>query len=212
MRFILLGCGGHGRVLLSTLQGLGWMERVVGVVDPDPQSIVQHGCPAPLLGDDGYLSRLSVRSVLLLNGLGSVSSTEKRRLLFLKLQEQGYGFASLIHPAAWLAESVVQAEGVQVMAAAVIQNGCQLSANVLINSRAVVEHECIVQAHAHVATGAILCGNVEVGEGAHIGAGATVIQGIRIGARACIGAGAVVVRDVPPGATVVGVPARELTK
>jgi serine O-acetyltransferase len=41
-----------------------------------------------------------------------------------------------------------------------------------------------------------------------IGTGAKVIGGVRIGAGAQIGANAVVVDDVPPGATVVGAPAR----
>jgi UDP-2-acetamido-3-amino-2,3-dideoxy-glucuronate N-acetyltransferase len=41
-----------------------------------------------------------------------------------------------------------------------------------------------------------------------IGSGATILCGIRIGKGAMIGAGAVVTRDVPPGATVVGNPAR----
>ena len=41
-----------------------------------------------------------------------------------------------------------------------------------------------------------------------IGAGAKVIGAVRIGAGATVGANAVVVDDVPPGATVVGAPAR----
>ena len=44
--------------------------------------------------------------------------------------------------------------------------------------------------------------------GASIGGGATVLPGILIGAGAIVGAGAVVTKDVPPGATVVGNPAR----
>src|SRR5213594_3231021 len=43
---------------------------------------------------------------------------------------------------------------------------------------------------------------------ANLGSGAVVLGGVRIGAGATIGAGAVVTRDVPPGATVVGSPAR----
>lgn len=41
-----------------------------------------------------------------------------------------------------------------------------------------------------------------------IGSGATIMCGLRIGHGAVVGAGAVVIRDVPPGATVVGNPAR----
>ena len=41
-----------------------------------------------------------------------------------------------------------------------------------------------------------------------IGTGAKVIGPVRIGEGATIGANAVVVDDVPPGATVVGAPAR----
>lgn len=47
-----------------------------------------------------------------------------------------------------------------------------------------------------------------VRKGASIGANATILPGITIGAGAMVGAGAVVTRDVPPGAVVVGNPAR----
>lgn len=50
-----------------------------------------------------------------------------------------------------------------------------------------------------------------VERGASIGSGAVILCGVRIGEGARVGAGAVVTRDVPPGATVVGVPAQELT-
>ena len=47
-----------------------------------------------------------------------------------------------------------------------------------------------------------------IGKGAKIGANATLLPGVKIGEHALVGAGAVVVRDVPPGAVVVGNPAR----
>ncbi|MEP7327312.1 MAG: acyltransferase [Gemmatimonadota bacterium] len=50
-----------------------------------------------------------------------------------------------------------------------------------------------------------------VRRGASIGTGATLLGGVTIGERAIVGAGAVVTGDVPPGATVVGNPARVLT-
>lgn len=47
-----------------------------------------------------------------------------------------------------------------------------------------------------------------IGDGVFIGAGAKVVGPVRIGDGAKVGANAVVVHDVPPGATVVGIPAR----
>ncbi len=45
-------------------------------------------------------------------------------------------------------------------------------------------------------------------DGVIVGSGAQVLGPIAVGARARIGANAVVTRDVPPGATMVGIPAR----
>jgi serine O-acetyltransferase len=47
-----------------------------------------------------------------------------------------------------------------------------------------------------------------IGAGVSIGTGARVLGHVHVGDRAQIGANAVVLEDVPPGATVVGVPAR----
>jgi len=49
-------------------------------------------------------------------------------------------------------------------------------------------------------------------KGASIGSGATILCGLTIGERALIGAGAVVTRDIPAGATVAGVPARQILR
>ncbi len=51
-------------------------------------------------------------------------------------------------------------------------------------------------------------GRVVIGPRVMIGANATILPGVTIGEGAKVGAGAVVTSDVPPGATVVGVPAR----
>jgi serine O-acetyltransferase len=49
-----------------------------------------------------------------------------------------------------------------------------------------------------------------IGDNVFIGAGARILGGICIGDNAKIGANAVVIRDVAAGATVVGIPGREL--
>ncbi len=49
-----------------------------------------------------------------------------------------------------------------------------------------------------------------VSDGARVGAGAILLPGVEIGRGATVAAGAIVTRDVVPGATVMGVPAREV--
>ena len=66
--------------------------------------------------------------------------------------------------------------------------------------------------YCHIAPHASLCGQVHVGEGTLIGVGASVIPCIEIGAWCTVGAGAAVVTNVQDNKTVVGVPAKALSK
>ncbi|WP_308199037.1 DapH/DapD/GlmU-related protein [Chitinophaga sedimenti] len=53
---------------------------------------------------------------------------------------------------------------------------------------------------------------VYIGKNVWIGGGALILPGVTVGDDAIIGAGSVVTKDVPPGATVVGNPAKVLAK
>lgn len=202
---ILVGSGGHARVLLSTLRLLG--RRVLGFVDPDKTRGEQLGIP--YLGGDDAISRVS-GEVLLVLGVGSVASIGNRFRVYESLRKGGYRFASVIHPSAVIAPEVDLAEGVQIMAGVVLQTGCAVEENCIVNTGARIDHDCIIQAHAQIAPGVVLSGNVHVGTRAHVGVGATVIQGVHIGSDSIVGAGAVVLSDVPESCTVVGVPARPI--
>jgi sugar O-acyltransferase (sialic acid O-acetyltransferase NeuD family) len=200
---ILIGGGGHAKVLISTLILQG--RRVLGFVDPKPSLPSLLGIAH--LGDDDMVFVYEPDQVLLVNGVGSTDSTVLRRTIYEKFRERQYIFETIIHPSAIIAPEVHIGNGVQVMAGAVVQPGSHLGANVIINTGAQVDHDCLIDAHAHIAPGVTLSGNVHVGIGAHIGTGACIIQHITINAASIVGAGAVVIRDVPAGVTVVGVPA-----
>ncbi len=196
---ILLGSGGHARVLLDALYCNG--IEPLGYVDCK-KSAADIGID--YLGDDEYLEGLSCDELLLVNGVGDIT---RRQQLFESFKTQGFNFGQVIHPSAIISKSALLAEGVQVMAGAVIQTGVNIDENVIINTRASIDHDCSVGSHSHVAVGAVLAGDVRVSKNVLIGAGSTVIQGLTIGSDSVVAAGAVVIHDVAEGRTVIGVPA-----
>jgi acetyltransferase-like isoleucine patch superfamily enzyme len=82
---------------------------------------------------------------------------------------------------------------------------------VILNTKASVDHHCRVGNYVHIAV-AHLAGGAVAGEGAFLALGSTVLPGVVVGAWATVGAGAVVRENVRAGTTVVGIPAREITR
>jgi sugar O-acyltransferase (sialic acid O-acetyltransferase NeuD family) len=200
---IVIGGGGHAKVLISTLLLLN--RQILGYVDINRTLPSVLGVPN--LGSDDVAFEHSPTGVRLVNGVGSIGPTRLRHTVFEKFAAKGYRFETVIHPFSFVAPDVDLGEGVQIMAGAVVQPGTRLGKNVIINTGACIDHDCLVECHSHIAPGATLSGGVQVRRGSQIGTGASVIQGITIGLQSIVGAGAVVIEDVPERVTVAGVPA-----
>ena len=206
-KVVLLGAGGHAKVVIEILRMNGDCE-IVGLLNRDVATRSLDGIS--VLGDDSMLPQLRSEGVAhFLVTVGSIGHATPRRSLYEYARSLGMTAHSAIHPQTVISPSAKIGPGATITAGAVISTGAVLGENVIVNTGAIVEHDCAVADHAHVSTGARLCGGVHVGVECHIGAGATVRQQVSIGERAVVGAGAVVIRDVADGTTVTGVPARE---
>ncbi len=204
---IILGAGGHAKVLIDAL--LSASAVIAGIVTPDLTLAGTNILGVPVLGGDDVVNEYPPSEIQLVNGLGSVGLPANRQQLFEKFEGMGYKFSTVVHPSAVIASDVVLGEGVQVMAGVVIQPGCRIGINSIINTRASVDHDCAIGDHVHIAPGVTMSGGVKIGMGSHIGTGATVIQGLSIGNGCLVAAGAVVTNNIIAGAMVRGVPARE---
>lgn len=203
MHLLILGAGGHGRVVAETAIAAGL--SVAGFLDEDPSLLRQRPLGLPVLGNTDTLNQTDAAAL----GFG-VGRNSTRLALLHRFAISRWSLPWIIHPRAWLSPSAVVGPATVVMANASVQTACQLGAAVIINTNASVDHDCVLADGVHVSPGAHLAGNVTVGESTHIGIGASVIEGIRIGANCLIAAGAVVVQDVPDGQRVAGVPARPM--
>jgi sugar O-acyltransferase (sialic acid O-acetyltransferase NeuD family) len=202
---IVVGAGGHGRVVLDALLACG--ARVYGLLDPG-LAAGSEVMGVVVLGGDHVLDSLASTRYRLANGLGANPSTVARASIHERLVRCGHRFATVIHPSAVVGRATELGDGSQIMARAVVQCGGRIGRNVVVNTAAALDHDVVIEDDAFIAPGAVLCGAVKLGRGAFIGAGAVLLPGVRIGANAVIAAGAVVCVEVPPGGVFSGVPAR----
>jgi acetyltransferase EpsM len=204
-RLIVIGGGEHARVVAEAAAAMGTIE-LLGFVDPEPCEETVRRLGLPRLGDDGALDgHPGAWGVLGIAGLGSLAS---RRRIVDRLSPRLEGWATIIHPRAWVSPTSVVEQGAVILGNAVIQTGARVGAHCVVNSGAIVEHDVDLGDFSHAAPAAVVGGGARVGEGAYIGMSAAVRDHVTLGAEVLIGMGAVVVSDVEAGRRVLGVPAR----
>jgi len=191
---IVLGTGGHAKVVADMLLANG--ITILGFTTPDPEAKSPH-VGYKVLGSDEIISDFSPQEVSLVNGIGSLPGDNMRYTIAAKIRNLGYKFHTLIHPSAIISPDVSLAEGVQIMAGAVVQPGVEIGLDTIINTGSLIDHDCKIGTSCHVAPGVVCSGGVKVGNNTHIGTGTSVIQNISIGENSVIAAGSVLYRDIP---------------
>jgi UDP-perosamine 4-acetyltransferase len=200
---VILGAGGHGRVLLDCLRAS--RIDVAGLLDPDRALWGKEIDGARVMGGDDLLSALKSQGIhRFAVGVGGVKDLSPRRRLFLEGEAAGLTAVTVKHPSAALSPAAKVGAGAQILPMSVVNAGASIGEGALINSAVVVEHDVRVGDYAHVSVGARLAGGVRIGALAFVGAGAVVREGVEIGERAVIGMGAIVLGDVEAGAQVIG--------
>ena len=204
---MIIGAGGHGRVVADAAQLSGKWEKVAFLDDRYPG-----------LGSSGrwpVIGALEGNAALVNNWSGCVVAIGDNAVRLenqAKLRSLCLNISTVIHPSAQIASDVVLGEGTVVFANAVINTGSVLGAACIVNTGSTVDHDCLLGDGVHISPGVNLAGNVKVGDRSWVGIGATVIHGCTIGDDVMIAAGAVVTNNIDNGLTVSGIPARELVR
>jgi len=206
-KVILIGGGGHCKVVISQLKKLGEFE-ITGIVDnykPVGNSLM--GIKVIAKDEDlSDLYRKGLRYALIT--VGSIRDNTKRCKLFNMAKEIGLKFPVIVSPSATVDRSVKIGEGTVIMPGCIVNVDSYIGKNCIINTGAIIEHDCKIENHCHIAPGVHLSGGVEIDDLSFIGIGSTIIQGIKIGKNVTIGAGSVVIKDMPDEVIAMGNPTR----
>lgn len=193
---VVIGAGGHAKVLISTLAARGFSIEAVLDDDDTKRDMDAQG---------SRVSRIEMERGG--SGIIGIGDNAQRRE---KARALNFEWRTVVHPSAYVHPSARLGRGTVVFAGAVVQPDAVIGDHVIVNTGATIDHDCVIGDYAHLAPGVRLAGSVHVGEGAFLGIGSAVIPGVRIGCWSTLGAGAVATRDLADGVVAVGVPARAL--
>jgi sugar O-acyltransferase (sialic acid O-acetyltransferase NeuD family) len=179
--------------------------QIVGFIDNDPGKIGSTFLGHPVLGSPEILSNPDYQDCFVINNITRDCAT--RKLTTEQLEHYPQKFLSLVH-------SSVDMNLVDVGRGLVVHEGCIISPRVRLEDHSAlmigsqIAHDCHVEKYCFIGPKANICGGVHLAAGAFVGAGAIILPNLVIGAGAKIGAGTVVMLNAPPGALLMGNPAR----
>lgn len=198
-RLVILGAGGHGRVVAEIAALSGYRE--ICFADQRFPALAKNLIwPVSAASLDGFEESTHC--------FVAVGDCRVRRRQVEFLLAAGRTLPVLVHPRAAVSALAAVGPGTVIMAQAAVNPGTEIGKAVIVNTGATLDHDCRIGDGVHISPGANLAGGVSVGAETWIGIGTVVRELISIGSGATIGAGSVVLSPVPDDAKVFGVPAR----
>lgn len=203
---LVLGSGGHARVVLDAIRARGEFKPL-GFLD-DNRHVGEMVDGLPVLGPIGRLPELSVD--LSAGAVVAIGANDIRRKIVRQVEvlKATVDWLSVIHPGATIAANARIGAGAVVLAGCVINPGVSLGQHTIVNTRSSIDHDSVFGDFASTGPGVTTGGNTTAGAGTHIGIGATLVHGIRIGHDSVVGAGSVVTRDIGDLVVAYGAPAK----
>ncbi len=153
-KIVIIGAGGHAKVLAETIDLIGSL-RVIGFVDDQVEKGTILTDNIPVIGSIQDIVAISGHCDAFVIGIGN---NEIRK----QLANQYAGrieFETIIHPLAYVSKNAVIQSGTVVLAGAIINANSKIGSCCIVNSNVVVDHDCEIGDFTHLAIGTMVGSN-----------------------------------------------------
>lgn len=207
---IFIGARGFGREAMSIAKrdiGFNKTFQLKGFLDSDPSVLDGKESSLPILGSpESYTIEPDDCFVC------AIGNPTMRLKYARMIEDRGGSFINIID-----STSVVN-EGVKLGTGIIVQNHCIISSDTSIGNHVIVQsftaigHDASIREGAHISAYVFLGGSAVVESCAQIWTRSSILPEVVIHEGATVGAHAMCNKNVPAGKTVVGVPAKPLTR
>jgi len=204
---IVVGAGGHCRVILSVLK---YYENfsVMGIADRTSQTkgekisdcVIQYSW-----NDFKKIYKNGTRHAAI-----AIGNNEERKELFLELTDIGFKIPTIIHPASLIEKDAVIENGSLICMGAKIGTKVHIGKSCVVYTGSILDHEVKLGDFVYLSPGCNIAGQVSIDDSSFIGLGSTIIEKTSIGSNVTVGAGSVVLNNIPDNTVVAGVPAKKI--
>ena len=209
-KLAIYGAGGFGREVLPMVRAYFNAQCDLVFVDDDAALVGKRLNGIPVYSLDQALAEERLFSLAL-------ADPQTRKAKAKMLEERGVKFFQAQSKETVIYDEVESGEGAILCSNVIVTSNIKIGRHFHANFHSYIAHDCVIGDYVTVAPHVSFGGRLVVGDGVYFGAGAVIKQGtaakaLHIGEGAVIGMGAVVTKDVPPGATMIGNPARLMEK
>lgn len=153
-RIVIIGAGGHARVIAETIDLIDSLQ-VVGFIDDQVEKGELLTGNIPVIGSVKDTVAISGNCDAFVIGIGN---NEVRKQLVNQYGSQ-IEFETIIHPLAYISKTAVIRSGTVVLAGAIVNANSKVGSCCIVNSNVVVDHDCVVGDFTHLAIGTLVGSN-----------------------------------------------------
>lgn len=197
-KLLIIGCGGHAKVITDIAKSLGIVEFYYHDRD------LSHN---KFLGKDVIHEEIKNYDDYFFVALGDNFLREKVTRNFQKRNPKSKN-KTLIHPSSVVSKNCTIGDGSVIMPLCVVNSSSQIGKGVIVNTRSSLDHDNSLLNYSSIAPGVVTGGNVKIGRRSAISIGAVIKNNIEIGSDSIIGASSFVNKNIPDRCLVYGTPAK----
>lgn len=138
---LILGAGGHGKVVKEIAEALGYKN--IAFLDDNSQEAI-----GKISDSKAFVNDYQEAFV----GIGN---NKFRGELLSRLEQEGFTIPVLIHPMAYISKTAIIEKGTVVEPKAIVNANSKVSRGCIISVGAIVDHDVVLEDYVHVNAGAI---------------------------------------------------------